>query len=404
MSVAGAQSLGRDIRVIGVVGVAHGLSHFYQLALVTLLLVVRPQFGLSYTDIGVLGAIFYAVSGVGQTAAGFAVDRFGARPVLTFGLLSAASAFGLIALLGRDFWTLVPLVTIAGIGNCVFHPADFAILNASVDSRRLGRAYSVHGLGGTLGWVAASVIYFLSEMFGWRIAAASASAVGVLVAAAVMSQGHAMTDHRVARRASGASGAFDVSALFSVPILVCMLYFVFVAITVVGVQQFSVPALQAMFPLSRDAAIWSLNALLLGSAVGVVAGGWLADSASRHDAIAAGGLLAAGALSAVIATGAIPALLVLPLMALTGFAGGVTGPSRDMIVRGATPPGASGKVFGFVYSGLDVGSMLGPPVFGWLIDHGMPHGMFWGAFAIYLLNVLTVLQIRRFSRPRAAMA
>jgi len=166
---------------------------------------------------------------------------------------------------------------------------------------------------------------------------------------------------------------------------------------VVGIQQFAVPALQKMFPLALEAAATALAALLIGSAVGVVLGGWVADRAVRHDVVAAGGLLAAGALTAIIATGGVPAWLVLPLMALSGFAGGLTGPSRDMIVRGATPPGASGKVFGFVYSGLDIGSMVAPPVFGWLMDHSLAHAIFWVAFGVYMLNVLTVLQIRRFT-------
>jgi MFS family permease len=402
MSVAVSGSFGRDARVIGVIGIAHGLSHFYQLALATLLIVVMPGFGMSYAEVGLLGAVFYGISGIGQTFAGFAVDRFGARPVLAFGLLAAASAFALIAGLAAGFWSLVPLVLLAGIGNCVFHPADFAILNASVNTTRLGRAYSVHGLGGTLGWApAAPVIYFLSSAVGWQAAALIAAGAGVAVALAVASQGSLMADHRVARPGARPAARFDMSVLLTAPILICMLYFAFIAVTVVGIQQFAVPALREMFPLGLEAAAAALAALLIGSAVGVVLGGWVADRAARHDVVAAGGLFAAGALTAIIATGGVPAWLVLPLMALSGFAGGLTGPSRDMIVRAATPPGASGKVFGFVYSGLDVGSMVAPPVFGWLMDHHMPHAIFWGAFAIYMLNVVTVLQIRRFGRTPA---
>jgi len=404
MSVAVSQSFGRDARVISIIGIAHGLSHFYQLALATLLIVVMPDFGMNYAEVGILGAIFYGISGIAQTVAGFAVDRFGARPALAFGLIAAATAFTLIAGFASSFWTLVPIVALAGIGNCVFHPADFAILNASVNVNRLGRAYSAHGLGGTLGWVpAAPVIYFLSHAWGWQAAALISAAAGVLVAAVVAGQGRVMVDHRVARVAAKKSSVRgEVSSLLTAPILICMLYFAFIAVTVVGIQQFAVPALREMFPIGLEAAAAALTALLIGSAVGVVIGGWIADRATRHDTVAAIGLFVAGALTALIATGGVPTWLVLPLMALSGVAGGLTGPSRDMIVRGATPPGASGKVFGFVYSGLDIGSMVGPPVFGWLMDHHLPHAIFWGAFVIYMLNVLTVLQIRRFARVPAA--
>jgi len=404
MSVAVSQSFGRDARVISIIGVAHGLSHFYQLALATLLIVVMPDFGMNYAEVGILGAIFYGISGIAQTAAGFAVDRFGARPALAFGLIAAATAFALIAGFASSFWTLVPIVALAGVGNCVFHPADFAILNASVHVNRLGRAYSAHGLGGTLGWVpAAPAIYFLSHAWGWQAAALISAAAGILVAAVVAGQGSVMVDHRVARVTTKKSSVRgEMSSLLTAPILICMLYFAFIAITVVGIQQFAVPALREMFPIGLEAAAAALTALLIGSAVGVVIGGWIADRATRHDTVAAVGLFIAGALTALIAAGGVPTWLVLPLMALSGVASGMTGPSRDMIVRGATPPGASGKVFGFVYSGLDIGSMVGPPVFGWLMDHHLPHAIFWGAFAIYMLNVLTVLQIRRFARVPAA--
>jgi MFS family permease len=405
MSLAATPSFRRDVRVIGVIGIAHGLSHFYQLALATLLIVLMPHFGMSYAQVGALGAIFYGVSCVGQTVAGFAVDRFGARPMLAFGLLAAATAYALIAGLGNGFWSLVPMVALAGAGNCVFHPADYAILNASVEPGRIGKAYSVHGLGGTLGWVpAAPAMYFLAGAIGWQAAALIVSAAGFLVAFAVISQGSVMVDHRVARAAARSAGRFDTSALLSAPILICMLYFAFIAMTSVGIQQFAVPAMQKMFPLSLDAAAAALAAMLIGSACGVVAGGWVADGASRHDAVAAGGLFVAGALTAVIATGAIPAWTVLPLMALSGFASGITGPSRDMIVRGATPPGASGKVFGFVYSGLDIGSMISPLIFGFLMDHRLPQAIFWVAFGVYMLNVITVLQIKRVSRAPAPVA
>ena len=165
MSTVALAPLGRDVRVISLIGVAHGASHYYQLAFVTMLLIVREKAGLSFTDVGALGAIYYAVSGICQTMAGFAVDRFGARPILAGGLALIAIGLALTAL-ADSFLTFAAISVVGAIGNCVFHPADFAILNSSVNTRRLGRAYSIHGLGGSLGWAAAPIIYFLDDLVG----------------------------------------------------------------------------------------------------------------------------------------------------------------------------------------------------------------------------------------------
>jgi len=128
---------------------------------------------------------------------------------------------------------------------------------------------------------------------------------------------------------------------------------------------------------------------------GATAGNRVIGRRRRHDRIATLGLLAAGALTVPIAAQAVTPALLLPLLALAGAAGGITNPSRDMIVRNATPPGASGKVFGFVYSGLDVGSFLAPPVFGVLMSSGVPSIIFWIAVGLYLVNAALVMAIRQ---------
>jgi MFS family permease len=83
---------------------------------------------------------------------------------------------------------------------------------------------------------------------------------------------------------------------------------------------------------------------------------------------------------------------------------GTTGPSRDMLVRAAAPPGAAGKVFGFVYSGLDFGGSLAPAAFGWLVDHGQPRAVFGLIALLLVLTIGTVLQVRRRSVPAALPA
>jgi FSR family fosmidomycin resistance protein-like MFS transporter len=405
MSAVAAAPLERDIRVISLIGVAHGTSHYYQLAFVTMLLIVREKAGLSFTDVGMLGAIYYGVSGICQTLAGFAVDRFGARPILAAGLALAAIGLALTAL-ADSFLAFAAISVVGAIGNCVFHPADFALLNSSVNQRRLGRAYSFHGLGGSLGWAAAPIIYFLDDLAGRTGAALIGAVPGLILAVLVLGHRRYFVDHRVEiRAAAAADGAKAGLGLFlQTSILLCFAYFALIAVNTVGIQQMAVPAWVEMFGVAERYAALCLVVFMVGSAAGMLAGGFFADSVKRHDLVASGGLLAAAALTVPIATMAITPALLLPLLALAGFAGGATNPSRDMIVRNATPPGASGKVFGFVYSGLDVGSLMGPPLFGYLMDLHLPAAIFWIAVVLYVVNAGMVLTIRQATAPRTVAA
>jgi MFS family permease len=377
-AVAAAPPAGRDVRVISLIGVAHGVSHFYQLAFVTMLLIVREKAGLSFTDIGILGGIFYGVSGVAQTGAGFAVDRFGARPILSGGLAVIGLALASVSL-AHSFPAFAVIAAIAGAGNCVFHPADFALLNSSVQHSRLGRAFSIHGLGGSLGWAAAPVMYFLNDLFGWAGAAALGALPGLVLSALVLAHRHDLVDHRIKARAAHSTHAqVSLAGVFLQPtILLCLAYFALLASASIGIQQFAVPAWNQMFGVSESYAAFCLIVFMVGSALGVLVGGFFADRVRNHERVAAIGLMTAAALTVPVAMQAVGAVMLPVVLALAGFSSGTIGPSRDMIVRNATPPGASGKVFGFVYSGLDIGSFMAPPVFGLLMSHGMPAMIFW---------------------------
>lgn len=397
--------LHHDVRVISLIGIAHGASHYYQLAFATMLLIVREEVGLSYADVGLLAGCFYGVSGVAQTAAGFAVDRFGARPILAGGLAVVGLGLALISV-AHSFAGFAAIAVVAGLGNSVFHPADFALLNSSVNQARLGRAFSIHGLGGSLGWAAAPVMYFLDSMFGWVGAALIGAMPGLILSVLVLLHRRELVDHRVKVRAAAALyGAKPGLALFVQPaLLLCFAYFALIAANTVGIQQFAVPAWTSMFGVTENYAAFCLIVFIVGSAAGILVGGFFADRVRRHDLVAAFGLLAAAALTVPVATQAVPASLLPVLLAIAGAAGGITNPSRDMIVRNATPPGASGKVFGFVYSGLDVGSFIAPPVFGLLMNQGLPAVIFWIAIGLYVCNAGLVMTIRQSTAPERAPA
>lgn len=386
--------LGQDAKVIGVVALAHGLSHFYQIATAVLFPLIRDDLGVSYAALGATIALYYIVSGVCQTLAGFAVDRFGARRVLFSGLVLCVAG-ALLAGLARDYGTLLAAALIGGLGNSVFHPSDFAILNARVNPGRLGYAFSWHGVAGFLGYAAAPAFCTaMAGAYGWRAALLAGAALGAMVIAFMVAQREALrVEPTDAQRGAGGGIAADLRVLASPPVLLCFGYFVFIAVGFIAIQTFGVAAMIVLYGASATLASAALTAYLLGAAAGIFTGGFVATRFKRHDHVAIVGMLVSAAFVFVLASAWLPPAMLAPLLAASGFASGVTNPSRDLIVRASTPPGATGKVYGFVYSGLDVGSMLTPVFFGWLLDQGRASAVFYAVVVALLLTVFTVMNL-----------
>jgi len=390
------RSLRDDVRVIALIGSGHSVSHFLQLTLPPLFPLLRAELGVSWVALGVISSVFYAVSGVAQPVAGFLVDHVGARRVLLSGMVLFGAAIAAAAL-APSYWALLPIAALAGLGNSVFHPADYSILNATVSARRIARAYSLHQISGNVGWVLAPLLVgTVTHLAGWRVALLAAGGVALVATLVIALQTRGLGARMPPLPPGERTGLrADLRLLTAVPILMAFGYFVLLTASTSGIQTFAVPALGAIYHAPLVLATGALTVYLFGNASGVLTGGFLADRATRHDLVAAAGVLCAATLTLLLASGALPLGKVSLVMALTGFSMGVTAPSRDMLVRAATPRGSSGKVFGFVYSGLDVGSLIAPPVYGWFLDRGEPRAMFAVIAAVMLVMIATVVQVRR---------
>ncbi len=372
--------IARDIKLVGLVSAAHGMSHFYQLVLPPIFPLLTSAFGVGYTELGLLTALMYVASGLMQTPAGMLVDRLGPAPMLIAGLglfSGAILLFGLVP----GFWWLAPLSIAAGLGNCVFHPADYAIMTARVGAGRLGRAYGVHSLAGNIGWVVAPAsVLGLTAAFGWRAALMILGGAGLVFTLYLASQravlGDAPGRKQIGVAVAVGGGRASAGVLLSAPILMCFAYFTLLSISQVGLQTFLPSAVLAAFGVSIAAANFMLTGFLLAASVGVLAGGILADRFRRHEVVVAIGLAGSAVFSLVFALAALPIVALAVCVSLAGLAMGATIPARDMLVRGATPEGATGKVFGFVYSGLDLGAAIAPPFLGLLLDHHLPRLVF----------------------------
>jgi MFS family permease len=385
-----------NIRIIGAVSAAHFVAHYYLLLLAPLLPFVRAEYGVTYTEIGLALTAYNVISTAFQTPVGFLVDWLGARLLLIGGLLTGAGAF-VTAGLVDSYWVMVAMFALAGLGNTVYHPANYVLLSHHIPAERIGQAFSFHTFAGILGAaVAPASLLLMKSIWGWRGAFIGAGVLGVMVAAilAAVREGGAVTA-RTAPVATGADSPAGWRLLLSAPILLNLFLFALLATMNGGIHNYSVVALGALNATPVTTANVALSLFLLLSAIGVLVGGVLVGRKANHALVATVSLAAMVILTVLIALvdlGLWPLLLV---MTLCGFFNGVIMPSRDMIVREITPPGSFGKVFGFVTTGFNLGGIVAPLIFGALMDYGNPRLVFLLVAACGLIAIFTVATLPR---------
>lgn len=399
--------LRHDAPTIGLVSVAHGLSHFCQLVVPPLFPWIGASFLLSNTQLGLLMSVFFVVSFVGQAAAGFVVDRFGAQRVLFGGLgLLALAMAGLAA--SPSYALMLVCMAVAGAGNCVFHPVDYSILNARVSAPRLGQAYAAHGISGSLGWALAPafVVGIVHAGGSWRTALLSVSALVVSAIVLLALNWGALAVHAprvqaapsagVGRPAEGTFAFLRLPAVWS-----CFAFFLVYALALGGMQSFAPEAAGRLHGVPQAQVAVCLSIFMAASAAGMIVGGQLLSDPARSLRIVAAGFTLAATVALLIGLGHWSVAVVPVLFGVMGFGAGIAGPSRDMLVKQATPPGATGRVYGVVYSGLDVGMMVAPLAFGALMDR-QQYGTVWvGVAAMMALLIFSAINVRLRGRRAA---
>ena len=384
-----------DMRIIPLVCAAHFVSHFYILVLPPLFPFIRDYYGVSYTQLGFALTAFNITTALCQTPAGFLVDRIGARSVLVSGLVLGAICLAVVGLV-PSFWLLVGMFALFGVANGVYHPADYAILSRLVSNERAGQAFSLHIFAGFLGTaVTPASMLILQQWLGWQGAFLAASVIGLLVAIALVIQPAALFEPppKPLRPASGApkDDKSGWSLLLSGPILLNLVFFVMITFSTTGVQNYSAVALNEAYGTPIGLANTALTANLLLSALGVLVGGVVAARVGHPEWIAAGSFVGIALTGAIIGMTDLGFALLMIVMSLNGFVNGLMQPSRDMIVRAVTPEGQFGKVFGFVTTGFNIGGIIAPLLFGWVMDAGHPRAVFFLVCGLSLLAILTLI-------------
>ena len=391
-----------ETKLIAGVCLAHLVSHYYMMLLAPLFLFIRADYGVTYTELGLALTAFNVVSALLQTPVGFFIDRTGARINLIGGLLLGSAA---VAIAGAvdSFWVFIAMFAVLGLANTVYHPADYTLLSERVSPHRITQVFSFHTCSGMIGSaIAPSVLLLMQSMVGWRGAFLCSAALGVIAALILALQGEQPV-HRAAHvtapppspaegSGGGAAGApaDGWQLLLSPPILLNLVFFIVLSMVGGGLNQYLVVGLGALYGTPPALANTALTGLLVMSAIGVLVGGALAARTGHHNVVACLGLLVTGSVATLIGFVDPGALLLVMIVSLSGFASGMTMPSRDMIVRSVTPPGSFGKVFGFVTTGFHIGGMVAPVIFGQLLDHGHPRAVFLFIAACALVAVATV--------------
>jgi MFS family permease len=391
-----------QFRTLGAISVAHWVSHFHIFALPMLFPFLKQVLNVGYVELGFALTVFAVSSGLTQAPIGYLADHLGARKILLMGLCLGGGA--LIALgLHLSYPSLIVSAALLGLANSVYHPANYAILSAHMNEARMGRAFSIHTFAGFLGGaMAPAIIAGLVATIGGHGALIAAGAVGPLVALLVLGIG--IPDASASDRKTGSPDGQRQNVI-TPALVVLTIFFLLLSLSNAGISNFGVVALMSGYGATFSAANLTLTAYLGASAVGVLAGGFLADHTERHGQVAAACFALNAAILLVVAAVNLPQALLIGVMGLAGFLSGVIAPSRDMMVRNAAPPGAAGRAFGIVSTGFNIGGIISPLLFGWIMDQNLPHWVFGISVVFMVATVLLALATERSpdkSRPARA--
>lgn len=389
--------------VLGLISAGHFFSHFVMLSLPPLFLFMKPELNVSYAALGGIVSAYAATTAIGQIPAGVLVDRYGARVILLGGM-GIMSICLLLAGFSTGYWDLLLLFCISGIGNSVFHPADFSILAARLDDSVFGRAVSIHSFMGYLGWAGASLVMLpLAHITDWRTALSIIGIAGVIITVAMLwrsnylDDGKATSNAKLGAKAPRLSLRDNMAVMFTLPLVMMALFYLLTAMATAGIMSFSIVANVTLFGVEKDFAGGILTAHLVALSGGVLIGGWLADQTDRHNLVASIGVLAMAASVLALAFGTGLVVVMVTGMLLSGLFYGISSPSRDLLTRKSAPEGSAGVAFGFTSTGMSIGNFIGPVLFGWIMDLGRPQ-LYYTLVAIAIaVSVITVV----FTRQRS---
>ena len=397
MTAISAPLEAREHKAIWLVGGGHLVSHFYQLVLPPLFLLIKPVYDVSYAELGFVMMVYFVATGLTQIPIGMLVDRIGAKRVLVAGLLLHGAA---VVLAGTVISYPVLLIAffLGGVANSVFHPADFTILSHNIRDSHHGRAFAFHTFSGSIGYALAPVLMLgLAGLFDWQVALISAGAAGIVMGVLIMMFGHDLHESDNLKQAGQNTQKDkdekrgDWRIMMTRPMIMFFLFYVAVSAAGTGVTTFFISAFPLVYEIPGNIAGTLLTVFLVAAIVGSLPGGWLADRAPREDLILVVCFLIMAVALVAVGTGSLSLPLIFVAMIVAGLMRGLYNASRDILVRRSAPGGSIGTAFAFVTVGYSVGLSAAPVLFGWLLDKGSADSVFYISAVFAILAIATVL-------------
>ncbi len=373
----------QDIVLITLLGVAHGLSHYFHLIIPPLFPWIMPEFDASFAQMGAVMTIFFITSSLGQATTGFLVDKLGPK-VCLYGGVSLLMIAGFLFSAAQSYWWFYPVAACAGLGNSVFHPTDYSIMNRCITQDRLPFAFSIHTVVGNIGWALAPIFMVGVATFtcSWRLAAATAGIMALLVLLSLvlhnslfdqalkLDRGLTAEEKKTDRKADIGFGFLKLLAVW-----LCFLFFFCNSFALGILQNFAPSIFEATYHVGLEVATGGLTSYMIGSIIGILLGAYVAKAIKRSDYVIAATMSVSAVMAILLASQWLGPKSVLPLMGIMGFGVGLATPSRDLLIRGACMKflgtNSFGRVYGFTYCGMDVGQTLAPLVVGPLLDAGL---------------------------------
>ena len=388
-------NVGHEFRILGLVSTGHFMSHYSQLILPPLFVLMAPYYGVGFAAMGFIMALLNISGAIAQIPVGFMVDRIGAKWILIVGLFTKTFALSAMAFVD-SFWILPLLAIIAGLGHSVFHPTDYAIIMSTVHEKRIGRAFSIHTAAGNVGTLLAPLVatIFLSTAWGWKGAILSVAFIGCTSGIAILLQAGSLQDHvgrKKDKNKDQLSIVEGINLLIKPEMLILYLFFCITAMATVGLNTMIPATLYKVHGIDPASAATVLSFYAGGSLFGIIAGGWLADKFQKHNLLAALAFTIGASLTIIAGYFTLPYFCYLLFFFIVGLVLGLVRPARDMMVKNITPDGQAGKTFGFMSNGHFIGAALSPVLMGLILDAGYASSVFYLAAGLMLLSILTLL-------------